>query len=67
MTQLEFQNGLSLTMQNNFQNDNAGHSSPNKRPAVDHVVPLAENDEELMDDLFDAHAKLAEQGHIAQP
>ncbi len=54
-------------MQKNFQNDNADRSSPNERPAVDHVVPLAENDEELMDDLFDAHAKLAEQGHIAQP
>ncbi len=49
-------------MQKNFQNDNADRSSPNERPAVDHVVPLAENDEELMDDLFDAHAKLAEQG-----
>ncbi len=52
-------------MQNNFQNENAGHSSPNERPAADRVPHLAENDEELMDDLFDAHAKLAEQGHIA--
>ncbi len=67
MTQLEFQNGLCLTMKNNFQNNNADRPSSDERPAADHVVPLVENDEELMDDLFDTHAKLAERGGIDQP
>ena len=54
-------------MKNNFQNNNTGRSLSDERPAADHVVPLVENDEELLDDIFDAHAKLAERGGIDQP
>ncbi len=54
-------------MKNNFQNDNKDRSSSDERPATDRIPHPAENDEELMDDLFDTHAKLAERGGIDQP